>query len=294
MNDERSDKPGKPTLLERLSAVLTREPEDRDELLELLHGAFEHKLLDADALSMIEGVLQVSEMTVRDIMIPRAQMDVVSIDDEPAEFLPRVLETRHSRFPVIGENKDDVVGILLAKELLFYYRNPDAFDLKETLRPAVFVPESKRLNVLLRDFRANRNHIAIVIDEYGGVSGLVTIEDVLEQIVGDIEDEYDFDESEDNIIAEANGRYRVKAQTEIDDFNTHFGTDFADDEFDTVGGLVLQAFGRLPKRGETANIGDYRFRVVRADSRRIYTLQIEPLADTPPAAADAASPSRER
>ena len=190
-------------MLERLSAFLTREPEDRDELLELLHGAFEHKLLDADALSMIEGVLQVSEMTVRDIMIPRAQMDVISIDDEPAEFLPLVLETKHSRFPVIGENKDDVVGILLAKELLLYYRNPDSFDLRDTLRPAVFVPESKRLNVLLRDFRANRNHIAIVVDEYGGVSGLVTIEDVLEQIVGDIEDEYDFDESEDNIIAEA-------------------------------------------------------------------------------------------
>ena len=294
MNDERSDKPGKPTLLERLSAFLTREPEDRDELLVLLHGAFEHKLLDADALSMIEGVLQVSEMTVRDIMIPRAQMDVVSIDDAPDEFLPLVLETKHSRFPVIGENKDDVVGILLAKELLLYYRNPDGFDLRETLRPAVFVPESKRLNVLLRDFRANRNHIAIVVDEYGGVSGLVTIEDVLEQIVGDIEDEYDFDESEDNIIAEANGRHRVKAQTEIRDFNAHFGTDFADDEFDTVGGLVLQAFGRLPKRGETANIGDYRFRVVRADSRRIYTLQIEPLAGTPEAAADAGSPSRGR
>jgi len=294
VNDKRSDKPGKPTLLERLSAFLTREPEDRDELLELLHGAFEHKLLDADALSMIEGVLQVSEMTVRDIMIPRAQMDVVSIDDAPEEFLPLVLETKHSRFPVIGENKDDVVGILLAKELLFYYRNPDGFDLRETLRPVVFVPESKRLNVLLRDFRANRNHIAIVIDEYGGVSGLVTIEDVLEQIVGDIEDEYDFDESEDNIIAEANGRHRVKAQTEIVDFNAYFGTDFADDEFDTVGGLVLQAFGRLPKRGETANIGDYRFRVVRADSRRIYTLQIEPLAGTPPADAGTASPSPER
>ena len=252
MNDDRSDKPDKPTLLERLSAFLTREPEDREELLELLHGAFEHKLLDADALSMIEGVLQVSEMTVRDIMIPRAQMDVVSIDDDPADFLPLVLETKHSRFPVIGENKDDVVGILLAKELLNFYRTPDSFSLRDTLRPAVFVPESKRLNVLLRDFRANRNHIAIVVDEYGGVSGLVTIEDVLEQIVGDIEDEYDFDESEDNIIAEANGRYRVKAQTEIGDFNAHFGTDFADDEFDTVGGLVLQAFGRLPKRGETA------------------------------------------
>ena len=290
MNDDRNDKPDKPTLLERLSAFLTREPEDRDELLELLHGAFEHKLLDADALSMIEGVLQVSELTVRDIMIPRAQMDVVSIDDDPADFLPLVLETRHSRFPVVGENKDDVVGILLAKELLNFYRTPDSFSLRETLRPAVFVPESKRLNVLLRDFRANRNHIAIVVDEYSGVSGLVTIEDVLEQIVGDIEDEYDFDESEDNIIAEANGRFRVKAQTEIGDFNEHFATDFADDEFDTVGGLVLQAFGRLPKRGETTIIGDFRFRVVRADSRRLYTLQIEPAASTTPAAA--APPSR--
>jgi magnesium and cobalt transporter len=271
------DKPGRPTLLERLSAFLTREPEDREELLELLHGAFERKLLDADALSMIEGVLQVSEMTVRDIMIPRSQMDVVSIDDEPAEMIPLLLETKHSRFPVIGENKDDVVGILLAKELLNYYANPAAFDLRDTLRPAVFVPESKRLNVLLRDFRANRNHIAIVVDEYGGVSGLVTIEDVLEQIVGDIEDEYDFDESEDNIIPEANGRFRVKAQTEIGDFNERFGTDFADDEFDTVGGLVLQAFGRLPKRGEVATIGHFRFRVVRADSRRLYTLQVEPV-----------------
>ena len=293
MSDERSERSEKPTLLERLSAFLTREPEDREELLELLHGAFEHKLLDADALSMIEGVLQVSEMTVRDIMIPRAQMDVVSIDDDPTEFLPLVLETKHSRFPVIGENKDDVVGILLAKELLLYYRNPASFDLKETLRPAVFVPEGKRLNVLLREFRANRNHIAIVVDEYGGVSGLVTIEDVLEQIVGDIEDEYDFDESEDNIIAEANGRFRVKAQTEIAGFNEHFGTDFADDEFDTVGGLVLQAFGRLPKRGETATIGGFRFRVVRADSRRLYTLQVEAVATSVTAVASSA-PSPER
>ena len=275
--DDSGDKAGsKPTLLERLSAFLTREPEDREELLELLHGAFEHKLLDADALSMIEGVLSVSEMTVRDIMIPRSQMDVVSQDDAPAEFIPLVLETRHSRFPVVGESKDDVVGILLAKELLNYYANPESFDVHDTLRPAVFVPDSKRLNVLLRDFRANRNHMAIVVDEYGGVSGLVTIEDVLEQIVGDIEDEYDFDESEDNIIAEANSRHRVKAQTEIGDFNAHFGTDFADDEFDTVGGLVLQAFGRLPKRGESTTIGGLRFRVVRADSRRLHTLHVEP------------------
>jgi len=271
----------RPTLLERLSAFLIREPEDREELLALLHGAYEHRLLDADALSIIEGALQVSEMTVRDVMIPRAQMDVVSIDDDPAQFIPFVLETRHSRFPVIGENKDDVVGILLAKELLNYYASPESFNLRDTLRPAVFVPESKRLNVLLRDFRANRNHIAIVVDEYGGVSGLVTIEDVLEQIVGDIEDEYDFDEAEDNIIPEANGRFRVKAQTEIGDFNQALQAQFPHEEFHTVGGLVLQAFGRLPKRGEAATIENFRFRVVRADSRRIYTLEVERFAPEP-------------
>ena len=282
MSEHANDKgPQRPTLLERLSAFLIREPEDREELLTLLHGAFEHKLLDADALSIIEGALQVSEMTVRDIMIPRAQMDVVSIDDEPSQFIPFVMETRHSRFPVVGENKDDVVGILLAKELLNYYTNPESFNLRDTLRPAVFVPESKRLNVLLRDFRANRNHIAIVVDEYGGVSGLVTIEDVLEQIVGDIEDEYDFDEAEDNIIPETGGRYRVKAQTEIADFNETLGTQFSDEEFHTIGGLVLQAFGRLPKRGEATTIDNFRFKVVRADSRRIYTLQVERLAPQP-------------
>ena len=268
----------KPTLMERITAMLMREPEDRDELLDILRGAFERHLLDTDALSMIEGVLSVSETTVRDIMIPRSQMDCVSVDDAVPDFLPLVVETRHSRFPVIGESKDDVIGILLAKELLNYYASPEAFDLRDTLRPAVFVPESKRLNVLLREFRANRNHIAIVVDEYGGVSGLVTIEDVLEQIVGDIEDEYDFDESHDNIIPEANGRFRVKAQTEIADFNAHFGTSFPDDEFDTVGGLVLRAFGRLPKRGEVATLEDHRFRVLRADSRRLHTLQVEKVA----------------
>jgi len=287
MSDKTSPKP---TMLERLSAFLTREPEDREELLELLHGAFERKLLDADALSIIEGALQVSEMTVRDIMLPRAQMDVVSIDDYPASFIPFILDTRHSRFPVIGENKDDIIGILLAKDLLNYYRNPDAFNVRDTLRPAVFVPESKRLNVLLRDFRANRNHIAIVVDEYGGVSGLITIEDVLEQIVGDIEDEYDFDETEDNIIPEANGRFRVKAQTEIGDLNEAFGTHFSDEEFDTVGGLVLQAFGRLPKRGEVTRICDFQVRVVRADSRRVYTLQLERIPTPQGLEADTATP----
>ena len=284
LGDKRTDKP---TLLERLSALLTREPEDREELLDLLRSAFERRLLDADALSMIEGVLSVSETTVRDIMIPRAQMDCVSIDDEPPEFLPLILETKHSRFPVIGESKDDVIGILLAKELLNYYARPDGFVLRDTLRPAVFVPESKRLNVLLREFRANRNHIAIVVDEYGGVAGLVTIEDVLEQIVGDIEDEYDFDEAEDNIVRESSGHYRVKAQTEIADFNAHFGTTFEDEELDTVGGLVLKAFGRLPKRGEATTLDGLRFRVLRADSRRLHTLQVERV--TPPPQRDSAA-----
>ena len=272
------DKPAvRLTLLERLTALLTREPEDREELLDLMRGAFDRHLLDADALSMIEGVLSVSETTVREIMIPRSQMDCVALEDPVLEFLPNIVESRHSRFPVIGESKDDVIGILMAKELLNYYANPEAFVLRDTLRPAVFVPESKRLNVLLREFRANRNHIAIVVDEYGGVSGLVTIEDVLEQIVGEIDDEYDFDEDQDNIIDEANGKFRVKARTDVADFNEHFETAFGDDEFDTIGGLVLRAFGRLPKRGETVTMEGLRFRVLRADSRRLHTLQVERL-----------------
>src|SRR5713226_7129197 len=219
----------KPSLLERLSALLMREPEDREQLVKLLHSAFERNLLDGDALSMIEGALQVSEMQVRDIMVPRSQMDVIDVNETPEKFIPHVIATAHSRFPVIDRNRDDVIGILLAKDLLRYYAGEEEFNLRDMLRPAVFVPESKRLNVLLRDFRANRNHIAIVVDEYGGVSGLVTIEDVLEQIVGDIEDEYDFDEAEDNIIPEANGRFRVKAQTEIGDFNEAFKSDFSNE-----------------------------------------------------------------
>src|SRR3972149_4507238 len=188
-----------PSLLERLSAFLLREPEDREQLIELLHSAYEKNLLDADALAMIEGVLQVSEMQVRDVMIPRSQMDVIDITDAPEKFIPFVIETAHSRFPVIDENKDDIIGILLAKDLLRYYAGED-FNVRDMLRPAVFIPEAKRLNVLLKEFRSNRNHIAIVVDEYGGVAGMVTIEDGLEQTVGDIEDEYDFDESEDKIL----------------------------------------------------------------------------------------------
>jgi magnesium and cobalt transporter len=264
----------KPSLLERLGALLMREPEDREQLIELLQRSYERNLLDADALAMIEGVMQVSEMQARDIMIPRAQMDVIDIGDAPEKFIPWVIETGHSRFPVIGENKDDVIGILLAKDLLSYYAGED-FNVRDRLRPAVFIPEAKRLNVLLKDFRSNRNHIAIVVDEYGGVAGLVTIEDVLEQIVGEIEDEFDFDETEANIILDRNGQFRVKAQTEIDDFNRTFGTDFSDEDFDTVGGLVLAELGRLPKRNEQFRIGDLNVKVIRADSRRLHALLVE-------------------
>jgi magnesium and cobalt transporter len=265
---------GKPTLLERLGAILMREPEDREQLLELLHSSFERNLMDADALAMIEGVLQVADMQVRDIMVPRAQMDVIDINDAPEAFVPVVIETAHSRFPVIDGDKDKVIGILLAKDLLRYYAGEE-FDVREMLRPAVFIPESKRLNVLLKEFRSNRNHIAIVVDEYGGVAGLVTIEDVLEQIVGDIEDEYDFDETEDNIVSQPGGRHRVKATTEIADFNATFQTDYSNEDYDTVGGLVMSRFGRVPKRGEEIAIDDFTFKVLRADSRRVHSLLVE-------------------
>lgn len=274
------DEPAKPGWLERLGALLMREPEDREQLVELMHSAYERNLMDADALGMIEGVLQVSEMQAREVMIPRSQMDMIDINDPPEKFIPFVIETAHSRFPVLDENKDDVIGILLAKDLLRYYAGEE-FNVREMLRPAVFIPESKRLNVLLKEFRSNRNHIAIVVDEYGGVSGLVTIEDVLEQIVGEIEDEYDFDEAEDNIIRDRSGRYRVKALTEIADFNEAFGTEFSDEDYDTVGGLVINKFGHLPKRGEQVVLDDLNFQVLRADSRRLHTLLVEKIA--PPA-----------
>jgi magnesium and cobalt transporter len=260
-------------LLERISHWLMREPEDREQLIELLHGAYENSLMDADALAMIEGVLQVSEMRVGEIMIPRAQMDVIDINDAPEVFIPHVIETAHSRFPVIDKDRDDVIGILLAKDLLRHYAESDS-DIRGMLRPAVFIPESKRLNVLLKEFRSNRNHIAIVVDEYGGVAGLVTIEDVLEQIVGDIEDEYDFDETEDNIIREKEGVFRVKASTEIADFNQTLGAHFLDEEFDTVGGLVVSRFGHLPKRGESVKFDGFQFNVLRSDSRRLHAVRV--------------------
>jgi magnesium and cobalt transporter len=268
------NEPAKPSLLERLSSLLLREPEDRDQLITLLHSAFERRLLDAEALSMIEGVLQVSETQVRDVMIPRSQMDMLDVAESPERFIPFVIEKAHSRFPVFEDNRDNVIGILLAKDLLRFYAEEE-FSVREMLRPAVFVPEAKRLNVLLKEFRANRNHIAIVVDEYGGVSGLVTIEDVIEQIVGDIEDEYDFDETEDNILVDRSGRYRVKAVTEIADFNSHFEAAFPDEDYDTVGGLVVGRFGRVPKRGESIVIDGFTFQVLRADSRKIHALLVE-------------------
>jgi magnesium and cobalt transporter len=270
------DAPGsnKPSLLERISTMLLREPEDREQLIALLHSAYDRNLLDADALSMMEGVMQVSERQVREIMIPRAQMDVIDISQPPEEFIPFVIETAHSRFPVVDGDKDNIIGILLAKDLLRYYAGEE-FDVRDMLRPAVFVPEAKRLNVLLRDFRSNRNHIALVVDEYGGVSGMVTIEDVLEQIVGDIEDEYDFDNDEDNIIEDSEGQYRVKADTEIADFNAALGTEFSDEECDTIGGLVLKAAGQLPRRGDHIHIDEIMFTVLRADSRRLYSMLVE-------------------
>jgi magnesium and cobalt transporter len=270
MND-----PSRPRLLERLSALLLREPADREGLVQLLRSAYQRNLLDADALSIIEGALTVSETQVRDIMVPRAQMDVIDINQPVETFIPQVIATAHSRFPVIDRNRDDVIGVLLAKDLLRHYAGAEEFNVREMLRPAVFVPEAKRLNVLLREFRASRNHMAIVADEYGGVAGLVTIEDVLEQIVGDIEDEYDFDEASDNIIAEPGGRFRVKALTQIADFNAAFGTEFPDDERDTVAGLVIAHLGRLPRRGESFTLGGLKFLVLRADSRRVYTLIVE-------------------
>jgi magnesium and cobalt transporter len=268
------DPDSKPSLLERLSSLLIREPEDREQLAKLLHGAFERNLLDGDALSIIEGALAVSDMQVREIMVPRAQMDVVSVEDPIEKIVEFIVGASHSRYPVIGENRDDVIGILLAKELLKHFSGEE-FDLRDSLRPAVFVPEVKRVNVLLREFRASRNHMAIVVDEYGGVSGLVTIEDVLEQIVGDIEDEYDFDESAGNIVLDNAGRYRVKATTEISDFNAAFGTAIPDEEFDTVGGLVLNQLGRMPKRNEAVVFDGWRFQVLRADSRRVHTLLVD-------------------
>ncbi len=272
-----------PSLIDRLSQALLREPSSRMELVSILRDAQQRNLLDRDSLDMIEGVLQVSEMQVRDIMIPRAQLLVVDSGQSPDEFLPLVIEEAHSRYPMIDGDKDKVVGILLAKDLLRYFqlrKKATDLDLDDILRPAVFIPESKRLDVLLRDFRANRNHMAIVVDEYGGVSGLVTIEDVLEQIVGEIEDEHDVEDDDMLILARGEGQYVVKALLPLEDFNEHFGTTYQFDNIDTIGGLVLTTLEHVPKRGETVELDGLHIKVLRADSRRVHLLEVTRLDET--------------
>ncbi|HEY8331971.1 MAG TPA: transporter associated domain-containing protein [Pseudomonas sp.] len=277
MSEDRSSQ-GQRSWLERITQAFSHEPKSRQELLEVLREAHENKLLDTEALAIVEGAIQVADLQVRDIMIPRSQIITIKACQSPQEFLPAVIDAAHSRYPVIGENLDEVVGILLAKDLLplLLRDSTQAFDLHKLMRPATFVPESKRLNVLLREFRANRNHMAIVIDEYGGVAGLVTIEDVLEQIVGDIEDEHDVEE-DSYIKALPSGDFIVKALTPVEDFNESFATTFAEDDFDTIGGVVMSTFGHMPKRNEVTDIGGFRFRVVNADSRRIHLLRVTPL-----------------
>ena len=252
-----------------------REPQDMEELVEWLHDAKRRQLFDADALGMIEGALQVKNMHARDIMVPATDMISIRSDQLPEAFITDVIKSGHSRFPVIGDNRDDIEGILLAKDMLYYFahRDEQSFNLRDVMRPVVFIPESMRLNVLLGEFRARRNHMAIVVDEYSGVAGLVTIEDVIEQIIGDIDDEHDIDEG-NYIKSHKNGEVTVQARMPIEDFNEYFNTDYSDEEFDTIGGLVIQRLQRLPKTGEILTIDDWNFQVVRADSRQLHLLKI--------------------
>lgn len=265
--------------LERLR-LFSGEPQNRQDLKYLLRDAEQRQVVDGDALSIMEGALRVADMQVREIMIPRTQIIWVNANEEPQNWLPKITESAHSRFPVIGENKDEVLGVLLAKDLLQLIGNNgglDKFRLKDMLRPATFVPESKRLNVLLKEFRATRNHMAIVIDEYGGIAGLVTIEDVLEQIVGEIEDEHDFDEEDSFIKAIEKDVYMVKALTPIEDFNQTFKTKFSGEDFDTIGGIVMDKFGRLPDCEDIITISKFKFKVVNANSRQIHLLEVTPM-----------------
>ena len=281
MNEPPDGKPGTRSWFGLVARALTGgrdEPRDRAALVRTLRDAERRNVVGPDALAMIEGALSVGDMQVREIMVPRAQMVVIEGDRVPEEFVGAVVESGHSRFPVIGDNRDEVEGILFAKDLLTYFardRN-DRFDLADAMRPAVFIPESKRLDVLLREFKSSRNHMAIVVDEFGGVSGLVTIEDVLEQIVGEIDDEHDTAD-ERLIHAHANGEFTVKARTPVEDFNEYFGGAFDDDETDTIGGVVVRAFARLPSRLEQITLDGFRFTVVRADKRRVHLLRVRPV-----------------
>lgn len=279
MSEDRSSNANQRSWLEKLFGALSGdndEPSSRDELLEFLRHAAGRLKLDQDAIMIIEGALEISDQQVREILIPRSQIAAITLDQSSEEYLALIQETGHSRYPVIGENLDDVKGILLVKDLLPLLSQTqaerDAFQLDDIVRSAMFIPESKRLNSLLKEFRDTHNHMAVVVDEYGGTAGIITIEDILEQIVGNIEDEHDADEEED-IRELDNGRYAIRALTTIDDFNEHFDTKFSDDEFDTIGGLVMQQFGHLPQRGEHTHLGGWRFEVLNADNRRIRLLE---------------------
>ena len=277
MNDDASTTgQDKRSWLDKLSFFLSDRPSTKEELLERIRQAEEDQILDREALDTIEGALQMSHMQVRDIMVPRPQMAVVKADQSTQEFMQTITETSHSRFPVIGESPDEVLGILLAKDLLplAFAKQMDDFDLNAMLRKPIFVPESKRLSILLNEFRTNRYHMAIVLDEYGGVAGLVTIEDVLEQIVGEIEDETDAEEDDGNIRPFADKGFLVKALTTIEDFNAHFGTYYDETEFDTIGGIISQKFGHLPAKDESIQVGDLNFLILAADNRRIRLMQV--------------------
>jgi magnesium and cobalt transporter len=272
MSDQSTGNTGR--WLKRITQSMSGEPRDLAELIEDLREASERGLFNGDALVMLEGVLAVADMQVRDIMVPRSQMVFVERDESPEKLVQLVVESGHSRFPVIGEDRDQILGILLAKDLLrLQIEGGEHFEIREYMRPVVFVPESKRLNVLLKEFRLSHNHLAMVVDEYGGVCGLVTIEDVIEQIVGEIDDEHDV-EDDQTIRRESEREFSVRALTPIAEFNEYFGTAFSDAEYDTIGGLLMQEFGRLPRRGETIQIGELEFRILRADRRRIDLLRV--------------------
>ena len=282
-SDRTSNGSSSKSWLEKIFSRFGNEPSSKAEVVEILREARNSDLFDGEALAMMEGVLQVSDLQVRDIMIPRAQMSAVRRDDPLEVIIPMVIESAHSRLPVIGDDRGEVVGIILAKDLLqFCGDRARRFNSRDVLRSAVVVPESKRRNVLLKEFRASRNHMAIVVDEYGAAAGLVTIEDVLEQIVGEIEDEHDFDEGA-FILKRSEREYTVKAHTDIDEFNEFFGTDFDSSDFDTIGGLVVNRLGRMPKRGERVDMAGLRFHVLRADSRKVRLLVVERLEPLPEA-----------
>ncbi|MEM1114073.1 MAG: transporter associated domain-containing protein [Pseudomonadota bacterium] len=279
MSDDKSgNESNDKSLVQKLMGLLSSEPRSREDLDDVLSVAAENEVIDEDARKIMEGAMQVSDQRARDIMIPRSQMMVIKAECGLDEVLPQIIRSAHSRYPVIGESPDDILGILLAKDLLpqILEKDHNGFEIRDLLRPTVVVPESKRLNVLLREFRENRNHMAIVIDEYGGVAGLVTIEDVLEEIVGEIEDETDAEE--DQFIRQiGSGEYFVQALTPIEDFNERFDTELPDEEFDTIGGLVMQSFGHLPARNEVTTIPPFEFKVINADQRKIHSLRMRPL-----------------